>query len=149
MAHAELRVQQITYGSAGEARRCESPGCSRATREGKPFCPEHVTSHPYVQELERTLEAQRVEQARVRKRGARAVDPAGLTAEEIVRQIRVQGPRSVRALAREMALDPRTTRAYVDALVERGVLRLEPARRSPRVWLVEPEAASSTARGAA
>ncbi len=147
---ARLRVQQIPHGSAGEPRRCDSPGCSRATREGKPFCTQHVSSHPYVQELERTLEAQRVEQARVRQHGARAVDPAGLTAEEIVRQIRVLGPRSVRALAREMALDPRTTRSYVDALVKLGVLRLERARRSPRVWLVEPQAApSASARGAA
>lgn len=32
-------------------RWCSEPGCERTTKEGKPYCRDHVANHPYVVDL--------------------------------------------------------------------------------------------------
>jgi len=73
---------------------CQLPGCSRSTREHKPYCTDHVEHHEYVQGVIARLEAEELELAAVKKRGPRAVDPAGLTAQEIVLQLELYGDRT-------------------------------------------------------
>jgi len=125
------------------ATRCSAAGCDEATREGKPFCTEHVEEHDYVQDLLATLEAQDAEIQRVARLGARAVDPEGLTACEILNTLRVHGPRTVRRLARELNHEAKVLEAYVKALERRGLVTKDKKGRKRRrlVHLVAADAA--------
>jgi hypothetical protein len=37
--------------ASGQRRACEEPGCTQTTREGKPFCTDHVVRMPYARAL--------------------------------------------------------------------------------------------------
>lgn len=117
----------------GTTRLCRSTGCDQTTREGKPFCPDHVEHHPYVQEILGTLAEREAEEERVRTAGAPAVDPSGLTARELVLHLSLHGARTVERLARELQLDPTIVDGYVSALVDRGFIALGRTNRGSTV----------------
>lgn len=121
-------------------RRCEL--CGDATREGKPYCPEHVERHPYVQEVLAVLEERSAEERRVLRRGASAVDPRGVNAREILLQLHLYGERTVERLARDLQLDPALVPHYAQALARRGLVSLGRTERGS--VLVCPVAASGT-----
>lgn len=129
------------HQSRGQTRYCEAEGCGVATREGKPYCSEHVERHPYVQQVLAQLERRETEEARVNQVGARAVDPQGITAQEILQFIRLHGPRTVPRLARELNLEVKTVTGYVRALERRKVVDTDTTRRGALiVRLHEPKA---------
>lgn len=115
-------------------RRCEL--CGQATREGKPYCSEHVERHAYVREVMAALEARAEEERAVLRRGAAAVDLQGINAREVLLQLRLHGERTVERLARDLQLDPRLVPHYVQALARRGLVRL--GRTSRGSVLVQP-----------
>ncbi|MGE0707640.1 MAG: hypothetical protein AB7N76_08235 [Planctomycetota bacterium] len=94
--------------------------CGQTTREGKPFCSEHVEQHGYVREILTILANKEAEEERVRLEGPQAVDPAGLTAQELLLHLRLNGSRTIERLSRELQLGPAVVSRYVDALVEHG-----------------------------
>jgi hypothetical protein len=49
----------------------------KTTREGKPFCPNHVEHHAYVQAILRILSDREEERDRVRRLGPGEVDISG------------------------------------------------------------------------
>ena len=115
-------------------------GCLKTTREGKPFCPDHVEQHAYVQGILGMLADREAEEARVRDQGADAVDPEGLTARELILHLTLHGARTVERLSREMQLDGPALQGYVHALVERNVVELGRTNRgSTVVKLLEEE----------
>lgn len=116
---------------------CHALGCSRATRHGKPYCGKHVDRHGYVQEILSNLEHQREEQARVKRWGHRHVGVDGITAQDILLRIQFKGPRGVRRLARELALDPLVAEAYKQALVLAGLVELTPRRNEDHLVLTD------------
>lgn len=99
-----------------KTKHCEAPDCHAATREGKPYCSDHVEEHPYVQDLLDKLANREAEESRVRRSGARAVDTEGITAQEILVYVIVHGARTVHRLSRELNLDVKTIEGYVRAL---------------------------------
>ena len=134
----------------GQTRHCEMEGCGAATREGKPFCSEHVERHPYVQQVLAQLERRETEESRVFEQGARAVDPSGITAQEILQFIRVHGPRTVPRLARELNLEVKTVTGYVRALERRKVVSTDTTRRGALiVRLYEQKARRSRRKASA
>ena len=114
-------------------RFCEAPGCTHTTREGKPYCPDHVEQHPYVQDILFTLAEREAEEDRVRSTGAGAVDPQGLTARELVLHLSLHGARTVERLSRELQLDSKVVEGYVHAMVGRGVVALGRTNRGSTV----------------
>lgn len=118
---------------SGTTRLCRSPNCVQTTREGKPFCPDHVEHHPYVQEILGTLAEREAEEERVRTGGAPAVDPRGLTARELVLHLSLHGARTIERLSRELQLDTAIVEGYVNALVERGSIALGRTNRGSTV----------------
>lgn len=114
-------------------RGCHSSGCSHTTREGKPYCPDHVGQHPYVQEILSALEERRAEDDKVRARGARAVNLKGLTAKEILLHLTLHGSRTIERLSRELQIDNEVLLGYVRALVKRGVIDLGRTNRGSTV----------------
>lgn len=102
------------------SRSCEYAGCTKTTREGKPYCPDHVDNHPYVQSILHVLAEREAETDRVRTHGADAVDPAGLTAQELVLHLSLHGSRTVERLSREFQLESKVIENYVKALRREG-----------------------------
>lgn len=45
------RVVSFVHRPKVAGERCRAPGCSQGTREGKPYCSDHVDHHSYVQDL--------------------------------------------------------------------------------------------------
>ena len=104
-------------------RACAVRGCGGPTREGKPYCPAHVEQSPYVQRVLDRLARFEFERERVRQRGRRGVDLRGETAQELLRELRVNGPRSPAGLAKALGIDHWVVLVHAGALEEAGQLR--------------------------
>lgn len=114
-------------------RGCKVDNCEQMTREGKPFCPEHVDEHPYVQNLLSSLADRQAEEERVRSAGAPEVDIDGITARELVLHLSLHGARTVERIARELQLDAEIVRGYVAALHERDLITQSTTNRGSLV----------------
>ena len=96
--------------------------CAQSTREGKPFCPDHVDHHSYVQEILKILEERKAEEDRVRHEGPEAVNLTGLTARELMVHLSQHGSRTVERLSREFQLEAPVMHDYVAALHTEGLV---------------------------
>ena len=114
-------------------RSCEQPSCFKSTREGKPFCPDHVEQHSYVKNILGILAEREAEEERVRKSGPEAVDIEGLTATELVLHLSLHGSRTVERLSREFQLESRVMQNYVQALEIQGKVVLGRTTRGSTV----------------
>ncbi len=94
--------------------------CGKSTREGKPYCPDDIEYHPYVQGILRTIEKREKEIKNVEKEGQREVDINGSVAQEILSLVNVNGGRTIARLARDLnrAIDVMTH--YAKALSYAG-----------------------------
>lgn len=100
---------------------CEVDGCSATTREGKPFCLEHVERMPRVQVVLARLAAREKELAAVAEGGWPAVLVDGIPATEILSYLRIRGERTIERLRRDRFHD------QPDSIVESYVKALEMA----------------------
>ncbi len=110
-------------------RRCEQDDCNSATQGGKPFCTEHVTEHPYVQEVMASLARRELEETRVAKVGSRAVDVTGITSQEILGYLAVHGPSTSRRLAHELNINTLVLDGYLKAQKRRKLVKFTTNRR--------------------
>jgi hypothetical protein len=110
-------------------RHCEMDECRRATREGKPFCSDHVDHLPYVQQVRQRIADRTNEVLAVAQKGSRAVDPYGPIARDILLTLWINGERSVARLARELNLDFKLVQEYVKRLRRAKLVDRIPARR--------------------
>ncbi|MEZ6185080.1 MAG: hypothetical protein R3F62_08740 [Planctomycetota bacterium] len=92
-----------------------------------------MEEHPYVREILSTLQRREEEEALVRSRGSRAVDPGGLTARELVLHLSLHGARTIERLSRELQLDTKVLDGYVSALVGQGQVTLGRTNRGSTV----------------
>jgi hypothetical protein len=115
------------------SRGCQHAVCEQTTREGKPYCPDHVESHPYVRDILDTLAARHAEEDAVRTVGAEAVNLSGLTARELLLHLSLHGARTVERLSRELQLDSQVLKGYVSALVGDGRVELGRTHRGSTI----------------
>lgn len=116
---------------------CEADDCVQATREGKPFCSDHVERLSYVQEVQARIAARERELAEVTKRGARAVDIEGIVARDILLSLWINGQRSVARLSRELNVDFEVLKHYVSRLKKaKQLTQTSPRRGAGKVTLV-------------
>lgn len=95
----------------GEGRRCCEEGCLARTREGKPYCPDHVHLNAYVAELLGQIAAN-LEEVRARKALAN-----GHVAREISAVLRDgSGAASLPRLARRLEVDRDLVRRTLHAM---------------------------------
>jgi len=135
-----VRIQdRLASASCRDVVRCLAERCTQRTRSGKPYCPDHVEQHPYVQELQAMLVQQRNEIDQVARLGVRAVDTEGLTANELLLQLKLYGDRTVERLARDMQLDVSVVEAYARALARDGKATLARTRRGHVQVTLAPE----------
>lgn len=99
-----------------QARTCDAAACTQTTREGKPYCPDHVDLHPYVQDLISNLSTKDEQDDAVKSKGPRAVKLDSITVQELLLHLELNGPRTEERLVRELNLDLKTVSGYVQAL---------------------------------
>ena len=129
-----------------DALTCSMAGCTQTTRERKPYCAEHVEEHPYINDLMHRLADSEREISRVKRRGPAEVNPHGLLAQEILREL-AQGDCTVERLARDMQLDAHVVQCYVRALARRGRVTLgETSRGNVLVAACAPRKKRNSAR---
>lgn len=116
---------------------CEADDCVQATREGKPFCSDHVERLTYVQEVQARIEARENELAAVKKRGTRAVDLEGIIARDVLCSLWINGERSVARLSRELNVDFEVLKHYIARLKKaKQLTQTSPRRGAGKVTLV-------------
>jgi predicted transcriptional regulator len=136
MRHTTIDISGLRHllrSRRGETQHCKTEGCPRATREGKPFCSEHVEQHPYVAGLIERLAQREAEEAKVHKQGARAVSIDGLAATEIMQHLSFHGGRTVERLSRELNMEVKTLQGYVSALKRKRLVSLTRNKRGSTV----------------
>jgi hypothetical protein len=126
-------VEPASYLSSASTHTRTCRVCSATTREGKPFCPDHVVDNPYVQSILHTMATRRAEEDEVRKRGADAVNIGGLTAKELVLHQSLHGARTVERLSRELQLDAAVLKGYVRALTNTGQIAVGRTNRGSTI----------------
>lgn len=129
-----MRVQDLRYlrTNKARARHCDLKGCDKATREGKPFCVDHVERHDYVGRLLAEMRRREEDDALVMRKGSKAVKWESLTAQEILNHLRVYGSRTLRRICRELTLEPKLAEAYMIALVSCGAIHTTTSRRGDK-----------------
>ena len=138
-----MKVIVPTRESGGSScpRSCEANGCAKSTREGKPYCPDHFDLHPYVKEILAELGDNKAEQEKVRKKGSKAVNLKGMTANEIRLFLGNHGSRTVERLARDLTLDVSVVRSYVASMSKQGQVILGRTTRGTTTVRLSEDAA--------
>lgn len=124
-----------------ELRRCIADHCVFATREGKPYCPDHVEEHWYVQGILKKIANMNRAEERIAEFGIRVVDPRGALAGEILDRLGAEphwGYASVARLIREVRRQPAVVHKILYVLAKHGRVRLDRNNRGGRtVEIVE------------
>jgi hypothetical protein len=117
-----------------ELRTCVEPGCEKKTREGKPYCPDHVDKSLYVQDLFSQMAAHKDEKdkARLGQQDLRQhleLHPDSMPIKEMLLALKLRGPQTTHSLSRELQLEQEVIMAYVDYLVSEGKVITHPGKR--------------------
>jgi hypothetical protein len=139
--HLLIGARSATSGT----RFCEVPQCTETTREGKPYCPEHVDHHPYVQQLLQDLAEQEDERERAAKKGAvDKVDLEGENAKAILRELQHHGERTLERLARDTKLPLEAVRTIGEALKRKNLVTFGQTKRKDETLKLATQAANAT-----
>jgi hypothetical protein len=112
--------------SLSNTRSCSADECVLATREGKPYCPEHVELNPYSRRVAADIRRRADEDDRIRQ-GLTAptdVNLRGITAQEILQNLVDHGARTKQRLCRELNLEISVIDVYIDALLAHNIITL-------------------------
>lgn len=126
-----LADERIRGRSRARTSACQVDGCRESTREGKPYCPEHIDRLDYVARIQAQLEEREAEVAEVAKRGWKAVNIDGPIVKEILMHMRMKGTQTVERMAREVAGGQLSDviEQYVEALVRKRLVKLGTTQR--------------------
>lgn len=113
-----IRTTDRTAPPRSRSRTCVADGCERTTREGKPYCLDHVERHGYVAELQGKLRNREAEEERARRGKAPGMD--SLLVHEVLHHVRVRGEATTRRLAADMKSDRQAVLTVVRELARRG-----------------------------
>jgi hypothetical protein len=135
------RHEEMTRGSS-RTRVCEAKGCSQTTREGKPYCSEHVELNPQAALIMATLARQEIDDSYVTRPGTPVsrYNIKGITAQAILQQLGEHGTRTYARLRRELTLDEDVLDGYAEALIREGlVVKGKTQRGNPTLALALPK----------
>lgn len=122
-------------------RACGVKSCPDPTRDGKPFCPEHVHLNPHGGRVTAEIAARAAEDALVRtgRTPASRYNLGGITAQSILRHLSEYGVRTRARVCMELRIDEVVFDGYLKALVKRKMVRLETTKRGKETLsLVHP-----------
>ena len=110
-------------------KRCTKPRCFKFTREGKPYCVDHVMLNDYVKGIAAVLERREAEVVKAETEGATGVDPKGLLSQEIMDELVNYGERTKRRLARDLRVSVDVISRCTDAMLGARMIHINPTRR--------------------
>jgi hypothetical protein len=115
-------IPERLNSSLSNTRTCSEQSCGLATREGKPYCPEHVAMNPYSKRVVDEIARREAEDDKIRQGATnpRDVNICGITAQEIIQNLTDHGPRTLQRLCRELTVEEKILWSYVEALRRRG-----------------------------
>jgi hypothetical protein len=97
--------------------------CHEATSDGKPVCIEHLDQIPEIVAIKGKISMIDAERERLAK-GKRGVARDSVLVREVLGMLKAK-PMSIEKIAQDLDLHEESSRAIVDALVRRGIVRLE------------------------
>jgi hypothetical protein len=110
----KLEAADVTISTRNyNGKHCEAKGCKCSTREGKPYCPEHVNEHQYVSNLLELVNKKAKEEKRVLEKGYKAIKPGSLTITEVMSHLNQIGTITVHGLSRFLVIDYLVLEQYV------------------------------------
>lgn len=117
------------------SRSCGADSCAATTREGKPYCPDHVGMNPHSQRVLADIQRRADEDDQVRRGLTETSDINihGITAQEILQSLIDHGPRTKQRLCREINLEPTVIDGYIAALLEQRVITVGRTSRGSTV----------------
>jgi hypothetical protein len=141
----------LAHASAKGTRYCAfvvdaaaQVACGAVTREGKPFCSDHVEEHDYVRDLLAQIEQREREEQLVLEHGAKAVTDRTSLLADVVRELVMNGDRTIPRLRRDTNLPEPVVCALVRHLRYRGVVTTSTTTRGVVVVrLVHPQRATA------
>ena len=101
--------------------RCKEKECDRTTREGKPYCSDHVEHSPYVRRVIEELELRDREAASLAKGGT--VSPNGHLVRETLLMLE-QGSYTAAKLSRLMDISHNSTETLIREMSRMGLAHL-------------------------
>jgi len=122
-------VHRIPHATGKQTRHCRIIGCNRHTKNGKPYCVNHVESNPYVSHVLSVISDRKHEEEIVARRGWTAVNIDGSIAQEILQFLRVNGARSLKRLSRDLRRDSKLQAMYCVALTKAGLINVSKNKR--------------------
>lgn len=148
MFRSRLDFAPETRSTSG-TRLCDVPGCRETTREGKPYCPDHVEMNPYVQQLLSMLSTQeeerdRASQAKARNRSTK-IDLNGENVQAILRELKAYGERTFERLARDTQIPVDVVEQICKALKRKKLVVLGKTKRNSQTARL-PDQEASTGR---
>ena len=99
-------------------RSCEVKGCSKTTREGKPYCSPHVNESPYIQKILRKLEGRNAEQVLLEK-PRRLIPKDGFFVKEALLLLRTKDF-TAKSFSRRLDISHKASERLIDLLVRWG-----------------------------
>ena len=124
-------------GTHKGTRDCEAGGCSKSTREGKPYCSKHVESSPYIQSIQRQLDKRAAEE-KVLERGIRFVDQSGFFVRESLLLLRTKDF-TAKSFSRRLDISHKAAERLIDLLVRWGYAkRIKTSRGGSTVSGIAP-----------
>jgi len=116
-----LRPLLPESGTHKGTRNCEAQGCSKSTREGKPFCSKHVESSPYIQSIQRQLDNRAIEEAML-EGGRRLLNQNGFFVRESLLLLRTKDF-TAKSFSRRLDISHKAAERLIDLLVRWGYAR--------------------------
>jgi predicted transcriptional regulator len=130
-------------------RICEAEGCLDSTRDGKPYCPDHVEMNPHAKRVAQEIARRKKEDDQVRE-GELSVSEFnihGITARSILQHLREHGTRTKERLCRELNLEREVLDGYAQALIMKGLIHPGRTNRGSVTLSLFPLAVQQSAHG--
>ena len=125
-------------GSHKGTRNCSSTGCSKSTREGKPFCSNHIAQSPYIMLIQSKLDGRAAEEVMLEK-GRRLIPQNGFFVKEALLLLRTKDF-TAKSFSRRLDISHKATERLIDLLVRWGqVKRTQTARGGSTVSGLAPQ----------
>jgi len=116
-----LRPLLPESGTHKGTRDCSEIGCSKSTREGKPFCSKHIELSPYIQSIRDQL-AKRDDEEKALEAGKRLIAPNGFFVREAVLLLRTK-EFTAKSFSRRLDISHKAAARLVDLLIRWGHAR--------------------------
>jgi hypothetical protein len=113
-----LRPLLPSSGTHKGTRDCEAVGCRKSTREGKPYCSNHIEKAPYIVGILGKLD-QRAQEEAILEKGRRHIPQDGFFVKEAVLLLRTKDF-TIKSFSRRLDISHKAAARLVDLLVKWG-----------------------------